>query len=144
MKTANIITVLGVVALIGGIGAFIAFSEPAPEIDGTQVEVEGAVLLEAYVPSLEAINAVIDVPVMSFVTVHESLGGAPGPIIAQSGLMEPGKRMTSMAARPLLTPGAEYIVLVHKDNGDSVYSPDTDLPITSDGDVLRADVVAPM
>lgn len=136
---------VAVLAIIGLCYLFFV-AEQAPRTDElgyVPVEVDGAQLLEAYAPSLEAMNVVVDIPVPTFVTVHEAIGAAPGPIIGQSGYMEPGKRMTSMAMRPLLTPGKTYIVLVHKDDGDSIFDIEKDLPVMNAGAVLRADVVAP-
>lgn len=138
---------IGIAALlIAGLAYlfFVAAARPGSnELGYVPVEVENAKLLEAYAASAEAMNVVIDIPVPSFVTVHTAIGSAPGPIIGQSGYIEPNKHMTSMKIDPLMVSGMTYIVLVHKDNGDSLFSLEEDLPIMNDGKVLRADVVAP-
>ncbi|MBI1907866.1 hypothetical protein HYS28_00405 [Candidatus Uhrbacteria bacterium] len=146
MKRGDIVVLSVVVALLAGLGYLFFAVEREPsgsELGYAPVEVEGAQLLEAYAPSLEAVNVVVDIPVPYFATVHESIGSAPGPMVGQSGIMETGKRMISMVAQPLLTPGLTYIVLIHKDDGDGAFDIATDFPMMSGGVVLRADVVAP-
>lgn len=146
MKKADTLVLSVVVLVLAGLGYLFFAAPKAPtsdELGYVPVEVPGAQLLEAYVASEEAVNVLIDIPVATFVTVHQAIGDAPGTIIAQSGYMEPGKRMTSMAANPLINPGESFVVLIHVDDGDSIFDIQKDLPIMVDGTVLRADIVAP-
>lgn len=145
MKIINVLRVVGPAIILAGLAYlfFAAEQQPSNELGYVPVEVPGAQMLEAYAASSEAMNVIVDIPVGTFVTVHTAVGQAPGPIIGNSGYLDPGKVMASMRIEPLMTSGATYIVIVHKDNGDAKYVTADDLPIMVDGVVLRADVVMP-
>lgn len=147
MSKGDILVASVVVAFVALLGYVFFFADSAPsgvaELGYVPVDVPGAQMLEAYAASNEAMNVTVDVPVGSWVTVHQAIGAAPGPVIGKSGFIPPGKLMISMKIEPLMVSGMTYIVLVHKDDGDSVFDINKDLPISVDGAVLRADVVAP-
>lgn len=135
-----------IVVLLAGLAFMFFAADTASNGDDlgyVPVEVPGAQMLEAYAASSEAMNVVVDIPVVSWVTVHAAIGEAPGPVIGQSGYIAPGRLMTSMRIEPLMVSGVTYIVLVHSDDGDGLFDITKDLPISVDGAVLRADVVAP-
>ncbi len=135
-----------IVVLLAALGYVFFFANTAPsggDLGYVPVDVPGAQMLESYAASTEAMNVTVDIPVGSWVTVHAAIGEAPGPIIGQSGFIPAGRMMTSMKISPLMTSGTTYIVLVHKDDGDGLFDINKDLPISVDGNVMRADVVAP-
>lgn len=75
-----------------------------------------------------------------FITIHESLGGAPGPVVASRyvdgiGLHEG----VGVSLETPLLHGVNYIALLHVDNGDHVYVPEDDLPVSVNGIPVRAD-----
>lgn len=135
-----------IVVLLAGL-AFMFFSADTVsrgnDLRYAPIDIPGAQILEAYAVSSEVMNVVVDIPVASWVTVHVAIGEAPGPVIGQSEYIAPGKRTASMSINPLMVSGMTYIVLVHNDDSDGLFDINKDLPISVDGTVLRADVIAP-
>ncbi len=126
-----------------GLGAFFLFAQNAPQLTYGPVEIAGSTI--AAVASGDGEVEVIATLIRpGFVTVHQSIGGAPGPIIGSSGYIEPGFDVAmTLILTELMEPGATYIALVHVDNGDERFVVSEDKPVTSGGASVRADFIGP-
>lgn len=141
-KKSDIVSLIFILAAITGLGAlfFIAPTKPA-DLGYVPVELPGSTL--AITPGaswasmqLFTVNLVQD----GFITIHEAIGNAPGPIIGTSGFLDHGLHEgTGVQLKTPLTPGLTYIALLHVDNGDQVFTVVDDLPVSVDGQVVRVD-----
>ncbi|MDQ5952101.1 MAG: hypothetical protein QG626_228, partial [Patescibacteria group bacterium] len=73
-----------------------------------------------------------------FVTVHLAIVEPPGPLIGKSPLLSIGTHLDLLVTttEPISPPG-EYFVLLFADDGDGVYESGVDLPVMSDGKVIK-------
>lgn len=124
---------------IAGLGVFFLFAPSAPEIAFGPIEVTGSSVTALATKDSEVVvagNVVRD----GFITIHESIGGAPGTLIGTSALLHASAAATDVI--PVTTPliaGSDYVALLHVDNGDGVFVVADDMPVTSDGKSVRAD-----
>jgi hypothetical protein len=137
---SNIAVFIVTLVVIVGLGALF-FIAPAKPSAYTAVDVPGSTLAIYSGASwatmqLFTVNLVQD----GFITIHEAIGSAPGPVIAASGILDHGFHDgTGVRLTTPLTPGQNYIALLHVDNGDQVFVVADDLPVSVDGQVLRVD-----
>ncbi|HRH32064.1 MAG TPA: hypothetical protein PLK06_01940 [bacterium] len=128
-----------VIVLLVGIGAFIAFAPKTEVRVYAPVEVTGsAVVLGEVVVDATSVPVTAEVKQAGFVTVHRAIGEAPGPLIGQSPLLSVGTHADLLVptTEPISPPG-EYFVLLFADDGDGVYESGVDLPVMSDGKVIK-------
>lgn len=140
MTKGDVAFLLLVVIGVGGLGAIFAFAPQTPVY--APVEITGSTL-SVVAPQDYRVDATVSLRKPGFVTIHQSLGGAPGPLVAVSMYLETTAVISSIAVDPALIAGGKYVALLHVDNGDMRFSMDDDLPVTSDGAVVRADFTAP-
>jgi hypothetical protein len=146
MKKEDLTGLIILLAMIAIIAAFFLFAPNAPELAYKPVEVTGSSLTVAE-PDLEHlgeihVDAVIKTP--GFITFHEAIGQAPGGVVGSSTYLLPGeyKDLVIPLARPLESDN-QYFALLFKDNGNKVYDAGVDLPIMSDGAVIKVHIVTP-
>lgn len=129
--------------IVGGLVLLLTKAPAAPELAYIPVEYTGSqVITEGQPAGAQAIISSVTAKTASFITVHESLSGAPAQIIGNSALLPVGE-YTNIAI-PLTQdtlPGYRYIVLMMADDGDGVYEPGIDLPVMSEGQVIKRDFV---
>lgn len=78
-----------------------------------------------------------------WITIHESMSGAPATVIGTSGYLEAGVYdEIVIPVYPDMLPGYRYITLLHVDNGDKVFVIEEDFPVRVNGEVIRPDFVA--
>ncbi len=143
MKKDDIIGGAFLLAAILGLGAFFLFANNAPQLTYGPVEIAGSTITATASGDGEVeVTATLIEP--GFVTIHRSIGGAPGPIIGSSGYIEVGTdvAMTLMLSE-LMETGTTYIALLHVDDGDERFVVSEDMPVTSDGVSVRADFIGP-
>lgn len=128
---------VGVVASIGLLGLLFFVAPKADETPYGPVEVTGS-SIDVSSPETYRVDAWVSLNQPGFITVHESVGGAPGPVLATSTYMDTTAVVTSIAVDPEMTSGAEYVALLHVDNGDKQFSMYDDLPVMSEGNVVKA------
>lgn len=139
MKKGDIVGLMALVLFLGGLGYLFFFAPEASkyqavDLPGSTLEVSPGMSWD--VMQLFKVNLVQD----GFITIHESLGGAPGPAIAVSGYLDKGLHDgTGVSLSTPLVHGQTYIGLLHVDNGDQVFVTQDDLPVTSGGEVVRVD-----
>lgn len=120
--------------------AFFMFANEAPELAYAPVDVGGGSLVIA--PDQTSLTEVIvttEVVREGFVTIHRSVGPAPGPVIGTSPLLSVGEATTFIQLNGEMIPGYTYIALLHVDNGDGVFVATDDMPVQVDGAVVRVD-----
>ncbi len=141
MKRDDIIGGIVLLGVIVGIGAFFLFAQKAPELAYGPVEIPGSMLAATAVGDGE-VEVIATMIQPGFVTVHQSLGGAPGPIIGTSGYIESGTDVPmTLGLSELMDAGTTYIALLHVDNGDKQFVITDDMPVTNGGASVRADFV---
>ena len=138
------LVILFVIILI--VAVFFIFAPNAQEISYRPVEETGS-SLSIVDPDLEHLgevhaDAVIKTP--SFITFHQAIGQAPGGVVGQSQLLQPGeyKDLVIIPARPLEADN-QYFALMFKDDGDKIYEPGVDLPIMSNDVVIKVHFITP-
>ncbi len=136
MKKGDAIFLASVVLLVAGLGALFAFAPQTPVY--APVELTGSTMTATSSADYR-VDAWVQLQQPGFVTVHESFGGAPGAVVAVSMYMDTTSVVTSIAVDPPLNVGAPYIALLHVDNGDHVFVMEDDLPVMSDGTIVRSD-----
>ncbi len=142
MKKSDIVLVSFLLLVLVGLG-YLFFLAPVSETGYRQVEVTGSEMTATAGPNLSYVDVDATIVQGAFVTIHESMGSAPGTIIGTSRYYEPGIYSNlSTNVTSLLQAGSTYIALLHVDDGDKVFVVDKDLPVTSNGQVVRWDFVA--
>lgn len=136
MKKGDAIFLAIMVLLVAGLGALFAFAPKSPVY--APVELTGSTMTATSTADYR-VDAWVTLKQPGFVTIHESIGGAPGPVAATSMYLETTSVVSSIAVDPPLNVGAPYVALLHVDNGDGVFVMEEDLPVMSDGRVVRSD-----
>ncbi len=139
-KKSDIIVLVVILACIAGLGALF-FAAPPAKPDYVPVDAPGSTL--AITPGASWANMqlfTVNLVKGGFITIHDAIGKAPGPIVATSGYLDPGLHDgTGVRLTTPLDPTKDYIALLHADNGDQVFTVADDLPVSVDGTVLRLD-----
>ncbi|MFH1632132.1 MAG: hypothetical protein ABIA47_03925 [bacterium] len=139
----DILTIISILVVILALGAYFVFAPKAPELDYRPVDVGGGSITveDQYDMDRVVLDATLAAP--GFITIHESMSGAPATIIGTSQYLDIGTYddLTIMLVDEML-PGYSYITLLHADDGDGIFVIDDDLPVEVDGEVVRPDFVA--
>lgn len=143
MKKDDIVGGVLLLVAILGLGAFFLFAQNAPQLTYGPVEIAGSTIAAAASGDGEVeVTATLVEP--GFVTIHQSIGGAPGPIIGSSGYIESGTDVAmTLILSELMETGTTYVALLHVDNGDKRFVTEDDMPVTSGGTSVRADFIGP-
>ncbi|HCC83569.1 TPA: hypothetical protein DEP96_01850 [Candidatus Uhrbacteria bacterium] len=141
-KKADLVVLAVILVVIAGLGALFFAAPTAPVGLGyVPVDVPGSTL--AITPGASWANMqlfTVNLGKGGFITIHDAIGSAPGPIIATSGYLDPGLHDgTGVRLNTPLDPTKSYIALLHVDNGDQLFNVTDDLPVSVDGTVLRVD-----
>ena len=144
MKKDDVMGGVMLLIVILAVGAFFMFAKQAPELSYAPVEVAGTTLVFDSVVSDTAVTFTPTLVRAGYITVHESIGGAPGPIVGTSQLLSAGSAasVTVDLSKPL-TPSMPYVALTHVDNGDGTFVVKDDMPVTNGGVSVRADFTSP-
>jgi hypothetical protein len=127
-----------IVGLIIGIVVFFTFASQTPVRVYAPVEIPGNSLLVSQSADGDVMTVTAILKQASFVTVHQAIGDAPGPLIGQSDLLQPGTYTdVTLKMFGTLLPASDYYFLVFVDDGNGVYDPGIDLPVMSDGQVIK-------
>ena len=139
MKKDDIFGGVILLIVITVIGLFLYFAKPAPELAYAPVEIAGS-LIAAMAPGDGEVDITATLVKPGFVTIHKSIGGAPGPIIGSTGLIAAGQNSSvTILTSELMEVGLTYVALLHVDNGDGKFVISQDMPVTSGGESVRAD-----
>jgi plastocyanin len=88
-----------------------------------------AITVTAQTPGLTATVHSVTLAKASYVVIHEDNNGAPGTIIGQSVLLQPGTYTdVNVTVTTKLEAGKTYYAMIHTDNGDGVYATADDVP----------------
>jgi hypothetical protein len=140
LKKGDIAGVVILAAMILGVGLFFALAPKAPEVVYAPVELTGSDLTVLTLSRENQKEVKVKATLMKpgFVTIHESVGPAPGPVLGHSGLLEPGVYEDMVIALPeALETDMNYFALLFVDDGDGIYEPGVDLPVKSNGETVK-------
>ena len=132
--------------VIAVVAAFFLFAPNAPVISYRPIEETGSALSVADPDGQHLgeihVDAVLKTP--GFITFHEAIGQAPGGVVGSSPYLEPGeyKDLVITLTTPL-EPVNQYFALMFKDDGNKVYDPGIDLPVMSEGKVIKVHFTTP-
>lgn len=141
MQKGDYIGLVIVVTILIGIGLFFAYAPKAPVIVYAPVEVTGSSVVIGAETNERSVQVSAEIKQPGFVTVHEAIGEAPGPVIGQSPLLTVGSHSNLIVDTTVgLQPTYDYFVLLFVDDGDGVYESGIDLPVMSDGQVIKQKV----
>lgn len=140
MKQGDIVGLVLVLGMLGGLAALFVFAPERSEIAFAPLEVPGSalVLVEASEPGV-----IVDTVMgnSGFITIHKFVGAAPGPFVGVSDLLEEGVHQAfAVSVSGGLSAMNDYVMLMIADDGDRVYEPGVDRPVMVDGQVIRVPV----
>lgn len=143
MKKDDIFGGVILLIVIVMIGLFLYFAKSAPELSYGPVEIPGSALSVTTPAEYETkILATLVKP--GFVTLHRSIGGAPGPIVGVSNFLNSGENIdVNIKLTAEMTKDEQFVLLLHVDNGDETFVVADDMPVTSNGESVRANFVSP-
>lgn len=141
MKKGDIVGFILVLGMLGGLAALFAFAPERSEVAFVPIEVpENALVLVGASESGVVVDAVLGVS--GFITIHELVGTAPGPLFGVSSLLDEGIYQAFTVAAPGgLGTSYDYVMLMIADDGDGVYEAGVDRPVMVDGQVIRVPVL---
>lgn len=142
-RAAENILIGSVFILVLLLGLYFAFSEPVSEISYHPIDVGGGAITVEDQNQLDVVYVSAELVAPGFITIHESMSGAPAAIIGTSEYLETGRyEELEIQLETEMMPGFRYITLLHADNGDTIYVTNDDLPVMVDEVVVRPDFVA--
>lgn len=142
MKKDDIIGGVMLLGILLMIGAFFVLAPEGKELSYGPVEIAGSTIAATALNNGQvSVTATLIRP--GFVTIHTSIGGAPGPLIGTSGYLDIGTDQSITVAADTMDPESQYVALLHVDDGDEQFVITKDMPVTSGGASVRADFVAP-
>ncbi len=128
MKQYLEIGLVGIIVIL--LGAFFFLSKEASDLAYYQVPLESGSIVVGELPEDgRGVPLTVAIPKNGFVTIHESLSGAPAEIIGTSALIIAGESETTIPLTTTMIPGTSYLALLHVDNGDGVFVVNDDLPV---------------
>ena len=141
MQKGDWLGVIIVVAILAGGAGFLALAPKVPKVVYAPVEVTGSAVTVDGELGERSVTMSAELKRDGFVTIHQAIGEAPGPVIGQSGLLAAGSYSGLMieATEPLLS-SSGYFILLFVDDGDGVYESGIDLPVMSDGKVIKVKI----
>ncbi len=140
MQQRDILGLGIMLALLAGLGLFFAYAPKTSTNQNTflPVEITGSSVTVGTQAGEQALRVSAEIVQPGFVTVHQALGQAPGPVVGQSPLLSVGRHLNLVVTTTeLLLPGSQYFVLLFVDDGDGIYQAGVDLPVMSDGQVIK-------
>lgn len=140
MQQRDILGLGIMLALLAGLGLFFAYAPKTSTNQNTflPVEITGSSVTVGTQTGEQALRVSAEIVQPGFVTVHQALGQAPGPVVGQSPLLSVGRHLNLVVTTTeLLLPGSQYFVLLFVDDGDGIYQTGVDLPVMSDGQVIK-------
>lgn len=133
-----------VLIILLALGGFIFFAPKASNLEYKPIDVGGGSITVENQPddlAIVTLNAELVAP--GWITIHESLAGAPATIVGTSTYIEAGVHENFVIQlTEEMAPGYRYIALLHADNGDQRFEILEDLPVETNGEVVRPSFVA--
>jgi hypothetical protein len=138
MLKSDWIGVVTVGVILLGLAGLLFLAPEAPTSIYAPVEVTGSSVASGAQAGEQSIRVSAEVKQNGFVTVHRAVGEAPGPIIGASALLVPGTYASlTLEVSEALSPLENYFILLFLDDGDGIYEPGVDLPVMSNGQVIK-------
>lgn len=143
MKKDTIILIIAFLVVFG-FGAYFMLATPASQTGYRPVDVGGgSISVENQPDDLQSVTLDAELAEPGWITIHESMSGAPADIIGTSEYLEAGVHEDLMISldQPMSS-GFRYIALLHVDDGDRTFVVLDDLPVMVNGEVVRPDFLA--
>jgi hypothetical protein len=146
LKKEDVAGVVILAVVIVAVGLFFFLAPKAPQIVYRPVEETGSSLAvqEPSADNLHTIHvdAVLKVP--GFITFHEAMGEAPGALVGTSAYLPAGEyKDFVIELMPGLEPDQQFMSLLFADDGNGRYEAGIDLPVMSEGVVIKAPFITP-
>ncbi len=140
MKKGDIWGFVSLGIVLGGLALLFVFSPERKAFVFQPLEVPWSALVLADVSDQAVVlDAVLGKA--GFITLHQRVGDAPGPLLASSTLLSEGIHSAFvLEVSGGLSDLESYLLLMVADDGDGVYEPGVDLPVMVDGQVIRVPV----
>lgn len=141
MKKGDVVGLISLLLIMGVMATIFAFAPKTPEISFQPIEIPGSSLA---LLDLSNQGVVVDATLMEkgFVTLHGSIGGAPGPIVGTSDILDVGTHSSLLiSSTQELSSSNEYVMLLIADDGDGIYEAGVDRPVMVNGEVIKIPVV---
>lgn len=112
--------------------------EPVDENSNALRVEENAIYAPDQKPANEVVIGLAVLKDGGYVVIHEESDGKPGVIVGTSALLEAGSHNNlGVGLSRSSANGEGLFAMLHKDNGDGVFSAENDVPITgSTGDII--------
>ena len=138
MQKGDLAGLVIVVAMLVGIALFFVLAKQAPKVIYAPTEIAGSEVTVGELASANSVKITAEIKQAGFVAIHQAIGEAPGPIVGQSELLAAGSYVDFVIeATESLEPPAEHFILLFVDDGDGVFESGIDLPVMSDGQVIK-------
>jgi type IV secretory pathway TrbF-like protein len=133
------VLMIALVILIGGGLWYVSQRSESPvyapvEVAGSQVEVVQANT------ETRTITLKVNMQTAGFIGLHQAVGQAPGPQITVSSLLDTGDYSDLRLSMPVSASAQDFFILMFQDDGDGQYEPGVDLPVMSDGQVIKVPI----
>ena len=124
-------------------GAFFWFAPKASEIAYVPIDVAYGSITVQDQNDLARVTLDAELSEAGWITIHESMSGAPAAIIGTSEYLPAGVYNDFVIElEEEMLPGFLYITLLHVDDGDKKYVTVEDLPARVNGEVVRPSFTA--
>jgi len=140
--TLGLVIVLGIIILVG---AFFLFAPKAPEVSYKPVEATGSdlVVLAPAKDQTDFVRVSATIIKPGFIVIHKAIGEAPGPVVSSSSYLTAGTYI-DYEVQTTLSGEDNYFALLFADDGDGVYEAGVDLPVMSNGVVIKRAFALPL
>ncbi len=128
---------------LAAFGAIIFYSPDAPELAYHTVDVGGGSIEIGDQNQLNYITLNAELAAPGFITIHKTISDAPAEIIGISDYLNVGfyDDLIIPVSEEML-PGYKYAALLHVDDGDQVFVAELDMPVETNGEVVRPYFIA--
>lgn len=130
-----------IVIFLAIVGLFFAFAKDAEPSFGPEEIESGSIQVEDQY-ELDQVALHVETSEPGFVTIHESMGEAPGQTIGVSDYLEPGAHDITIPLTVDMTLGLTYITILHVDDGNKIFNLREDMAAMVDDEVIRPSFVA--
>ena len=134
----DVILMIVIILSLGLLGFLLFYTPDVPELGYRPVDVGGGSITIEDQDQLDFVVFDTSLAKSGFVTIHRTISDAPAEIIGVTNYLEKGDyEDLRVDLDGEMLPGYRYAALLHVDNGDGEYFIDDDLPVMTDGEVVR-------
>src|SRR3989339_1774157 len=136
---SGFIIIAGIIIIIGLF--FLTDTDRSPTY--APVDVGGGEIRVSDQKLIDIVSLSVDLSAPGFISIHKSIGEAPGKVIGVSNYLIVGSYGgIIIVLQEMMTEGETYIALLHVDDGDGLFDIQKDLPVQVNGEVVRPSFMA--